>query len=62
MGKYEKPTLTEVHPEVVSIQVVAFECGACQREYNLELHNGDMRMVACPFCENASLQLVKGTE
>lgn len=48
--------------EVVSLQVVTFECGICQDQYRLELHNGDIKLVECPRCENKSLQMVVGTE
>jgi Zn finger protein HypA/HybF involved in hydrogenase expression len=47
--------------EHVSIQVVDFTCGVCHLEYQVELHNSATYMVACPKCENASLQMVRGT-
>lgn len=50
------------HREVVSIQVVTFECGACQKQYQVQLLAGDMKMVQCPICDNVSLQMLVGTE
>lgn len=47
--------------QVLSIQVITFACGICQRDYQVELHNGDLMMVACPHCDNASSQMVRGT-
>lgn len=48
--------------EVVSIQVVTFQCGACEATYQVELHVGTVKMCVCPKCDNASLQMVVGTE
>lgn len=48
--------------EVVSLQVVTFQCGICLEKYEVELLKGDVKMVACQKCENASHQMVLGTE
>ena len=48
--------------EVVSIQVVTFECGVCGEQYEVEILNGQIKMVACPHCQNTSLQMLVGTE
>ena len=48
--------------EVISIQVVTFQCGVCMHEYQVELHAGDKKMVNCPDCGNPSLQMIVGTE
>jgi predicted nucleic acid-binding Zn ribbon protein len=47
--------------EVVSMQVVTFHCGMCGHDYEVDLLEGDVKMVACPECENANLQSVVGT-
>lgn len=52
---------TPAKPEHVSLQVVDFTCGVCHAKYQVELREGDLMMVACPHCENASLQMVRGT-
>lgn len=49
-------------PEVVSIQVVTMECGICEEQYEVQLLLGDVKMVACPGCDNRSLQMLVGTE
>jgi len=48
--------------EVVSIQVVTFQCGVCTEKYQVELLLGDKKMVNCPECGNPSLQMIVGTE
>lgn len=48
-------------PETISLQVIHFTCGVCKIQYQVELHNGDIMMVACPRCENTSLQMIRGT-
>lgn len=61
MANSEIDILNHRH-EVVSIQVVTFQCGACNQPYQVEVLIGDLKMVECPDCGNVSLQMLLGTE
>ncbi len=39
---------------------VFFRCGICDADWEMEIPIGEFKLIACPKCQNASLQQLRG--
>lgn len=40
------------------LQCASYECGLCKHGYTVTMKSGERRIVTCPRCRNATLQML----
>jgi DNA replicative helicase MCM subunit Mcm2 (Cdc46/Mcm family) len=51
-------TLRDVRPAPKALDVV---CGICEREYEVGIPHGQLKLLECPKCRNSTLQMIRGS-
>ena len=44
-------------PKVTTIDI---KCGLCNNEYEMEVQDGELKLLQCTECHNTTLQMVRG--